>query len=331
VPSAAEWSLADVTLIEPAISTTFPVVISPVPGAGAELHDADRVRAVAALAASGAVLLRGFDLPDEAAFERAAAALSGSLEPSYGDLVKRESASFIYDATKYPNDRAILFHNEGSHTPRLPMRQFFYCGRDGFAGGETPFVDCRKVYRALPETLARDFERKGLLYLRNFIRGVDVRWQDFFRTEDRSVVERTCAEQNVEWAWKRDGNLRISTRVPAVIRTSADAAPSFCNQILLHHISCLDGKTAQAMRAVLPAEDLPRNVCFGDGSPIPDEVVFDILKKTVSVAVRFRWRRGDILMLDNLTTAHARSPFVGERQILVAVGNVVSRGALRAA
>jgi hypothetical protein len=38
-----------------------------------------------------------------------------------------------------------------------------------------------------------------------------------------------------------------------------------------------------------------------------------------------------VLMLDNLSTAHARSPYDGDRQILVAVGDVVDSKAVAAA
>jgi hypothetical protein len=35
--------------------------------------------------------------------------------------------------------------------------------------------------------------------------------------------------------------------------------------------------------------------------------------------VLFSWRRGDLLVLDNLLAAHGRKPFEGDREILVAM------------
>jgi alpha-ketoglutarate-dependent taurine dioxygenase len=325
-----EWTLSPVAHVDPHAGATFPALQEPdEPGQRvASWLERHRARADAALTEHGALLLRGFDLAGEADFEQAANALSNALEPSYGDLVKRASARFVYDATVYPKDRAILFHNEGSHTPRMPTRQLFFCGRDGFTGGETPIVDCRKVYQALPADLRAAFERGGLRYIRNFIPGVDVRWQDFYRTDSRAEVEARCRADRVAWTWKPDGGLRTQTRAQAVIRHPATGEPSFCNQIMLHHPSCLDTKTRQALLAVLELGDLPRNVCFGDGTAISDDVVAELLRLTVRTAVRFTWRRGDVLMLDNLSTAHARSPFDGDRQILVAVGDVIDNKAL---
>ena len=40
-------------------------------------------------------------------------------------------------------------------------------------------------------------------------------------------------------------------------------------------------------------------------------------------AVRFKWREGDMVTLDNMITAHARDPFVGPRKIVVALGDLV--------
>jgi alpha-ketoglutarate-dependent taurine dioxygenase len=331
ISSLPDWKLLPVLLVEPGPELAFPRLFVP-ERAGMDpvtwLSD-NRSTVERALETHGAVLLRGFDIRGESGFERTARALSGALEARYGDLVKRASADFVYDATWYPKDRAILFHNEGSHTPAVPTRQFFFCARAGFSGGETPIVDCRELYRALRPEARSMFEQKGLVYIRNFIRGIDVRWQDFFRTEDPNEVERHCRAQGVEWAWKRDGSLRILTRAPAVVRHPGSREPSFFNQVLLHHVSCLDKKTAAALRALLEPQDLPRNVCFGDGSPIPDELVAELLTTTVKTAVRFRWQQDDLLILDNVATAHARSPFEGERQILVAVGDVIRRDALR--
>lgn len=331
--STPEWRLEPVPHVDPRTDRNFPFMFEP-DVAGQTVSDwlpQHRADAFATLMRHGALLFRNFKIEVEKDFEQAAQALSDGLESRYGDLVKRASARFVYDATVYPKTRAILFHNEGSHTPKLPTRQFFYCGRDAFTGGETPIVDCRKVYQALPAELRQKFHDLGLIYVRNFIPGVDVRWQDFFRTENQEEVEARCRAEDVSWEWKGDGGLRTRTRGHAVIEHPITGEASFCNQIMLHHTACLDARTRNALLAVLEPEDLPRNVLFGDGSPISDEIVRDLLNLTVRTAARFTWKRGDVLMLDNLSTAHARSPFDGDRQILVAVGDIIESSKLRAA
>lgn len=329
--ASPEWRLEPVPHVDPDAGATFPCVVAP-DLAGQRVADwlpLHRTDAFASLMRHGALLFRGFPIAGEADFEQAAQALSDGLEARYGDLVKRASARFVYDATVYPKTRAILFHNEGSHTPKLPTRQFFFCGRDGFTGGETPIVDCRKVYQALPAALRAAFAARGLVYIRNFIPGVDVRWQDFFRTESRAEVEARCRADGVTWAWRDDGGLWTRTRAHAVIAHPVTGEPSFCNQIMLHHTACLDARTRSALLAVLEPGELPRSVVFGDGGEIADDVIAELLRITVRTAARFTWRRGDVLMLDNLSTAHARSPFDGDRQILVAIGDIVDSSTLR--
>ena len=330
ISSMPEWMLSPVRLIAPGRVEPFPALATPerVPQTVPEWLERHASELEALLLEHAGVLLRGFDVPDDVAFERASQSLCRALTPRYGDLVKRPSSDVVYDATWYPKDRAILFHNEGSHTPELPTRRIFYCGRDGFTGGETPIVDCRRLYRAIPPRILEPLEKKGLLYVRNFIRGVDVSWQDFFRTDDRAAVDARCRAQGIESQWHDDGTLRILTRAPAVVVHPVTCEKSFCNQIMLHHVACLDARTLAAMRAVYEPEEMPRSVAYGDGTPIDDETVAELLRVTVRTAVRFTWRRGDVLVLDNLTAAHARSPFDGDRQILVAVGDVITQRAL---
>jgi alpha-ketoglutarate-dependent taurine dioxygenase len=40
--------------------------------------------------------------------------------------------------------------------------------------------------------------------------------------------------------------------------------------------------------------------------------------------VKFPWQATDILMVDNMLVAHGRSPFVGQRKIVVTMGDMFS-------
>jgi hypothetical protein len=44
--------------------------------------------------------------------------------------------------------------------------------------------------------------------------------------------------------------------------------------------------------------------------------------------VRFTWRQGDVVLLDNMLAAHARDPYEGPRKIVVAMGAMFQRAEL---
>ena len=273
---------------------------------------------------SGAVLFRGFDVSSVPEFERFALAACPDLYGGYGDLPKEDQGEKTYKSTPYPPDKTILFHNESSHTPRWPMRQFFYSVEVAEEGGETPIVDCRALYRHLDPEIRDQFESKGLLYVRNFS-GLDVSWQDFFGTQDRREVEARCREDGVACEWLGDDELRIRQRGPGVATHPQTGEKVFFNQVQLHHAACLDEATRESMAAVFADDRLPRNVFFGDGSPIPDETIERILDLYWALSVAAPWQQGDILMVDNMLVAHARNPFRGARKIVVAMGRMFDR------
>jgi alpha-ketoglutarate-dependent taurine dioxygenase len=271
----------------------------------------------------GAIVFKGFGLTNATDFERAAAAVCPELFAEYGDLPQESTTEKIYHSTPYPEDKMILFHNESSHLPQWPIRQFFFCVIPATDRGETPLLDCRRVYEALDPELRREFSEKGLMYIRNFSEGIDVPWQDFFHTTDQAEVERMCKDAGMECAWTDNGGLRITQLSPAVVLHPRTGEKLFFNQIQLHHVSCLDDETRSALRQLFAEEVMPRNVYFGDGTPIPDEVVNSLGELFENLCVEPPWAAGDMIVLDNMLVAHARRPFSGERKILVAMAEMV--------
>jgi alpha-ketoglutarate-dependent taurine dioxygenase len=229
----------------------------------------------------------------------------------------------IYVSTPYPADKVILFHNESSHLSRWPTKIFFCCLTAAQQGGETPVVDCRKVYKLLDPSITERFKRKGLVYVRNFKQGLDVSWETFFRTADRLVVERLCRAAAIDFQWTAGGELRIRKARPAVAKHPVTGETAFFNQLLLHHISCLEPAERASLLALFNEEDVPRNVYYGDYSPIEDSVVDEIREVYRELAVSFPWEEGDVLLLDNMLTAHGRNTFSGPRKIAVALGDMV--------
>jgi alpha-ketoglutarate-dependent taurine dioxygenase len=272
----------------------------------------------------GAILFRGFAVPAVSEFERTAEAICPELFGEYGDLPREELGGRVYGSTPYPADETILFHNESSHMHRWPMLIWFYCVKAALQGGESPIVDCRQMYQAIDPAIRERFEREGLMYVRNFTDGLDVSWQEFFHTEDKSQVEQYCRAASIDFEWKAGGGLRTRQLCPAVVRHPQTNELVFFNQLQLHHISCLAPAVRESLLSMMKEEDLPRNVYYGDGSAIDDSVVTYLRELSQRLCVSFPWQEQDILMLNNMLVAHSRNPFVGERKIVVAMGDLVS-------
>lgn len=270
----------------------------------------------------GAILFRGFPMSGADDFEAVASTIAGELFAEYGDLPPEESGQRIYHSTPYPHDKMILFHNESSHFSTWPLRQFFFCVIPSAERGESPLLDCREVYEKLDREIVEAFERKDLMYVRNFSEGVDVPWQDFFHTDDKAAVERTCANAGMTCEWTELG-LRVRQLAKGVRTHPRTGEKIFFNQVQLHHVACLDEETRTALRQLFADEDLPRNVYYGDGTPIPDEVIDRIGEVYEELCVETPWQAGDLIALDNMLVAHARRPFVGERKIIVGMGKMM--------
>jgi len=275
------------------------------------------------LLAYGALLFRDFPVSGVEAFEAFAEALCPDLYGEYEDLPREGGGNKVYKSTPYPADKPILFHNESAHMHRFPTRQFFHCVQPARAGGETPIVDCREIYRRLDPAVIEEFTRKRLMYVRNFIDGFDVNWRDFFRTEDPHEVERYCVDHGIELEWRGKSGLQTRQLAPAVARHVKTAEPVFFNQIQLHHSACLEPELREALLTALGKNNLPRSVCFGDGSPIDEDLVEEITDLYWRSSAAFSWQAGDTLMVDNMLCAHARNPFSGPRKIVVAMGAIV--------
>jgi hypothetical protein len=273
----------------------------------------------------GAILFRNFRVGEVSVFENLATVLSSGLFGEYGDLPREGIGGKVYGSTPYPSEQAILFHNESSHLHRWPLKIWFLCLKAPQVGGETPVVNCREIYQMLPREIRERFAEKKLMYVRNYTEGLDVSWQKFFQTDDRATVEEFCRKASMEFAWKPNGDLQTRQICEAVTKHVKTGETVFFNQILLHHVSCLDAAVRRSMLALFDESDLPRNVYYGDGLPIEDAVVDEVRAVYQQAAIGFQWQEGDILMLDNMLTAHGRNPYAGARKVVVALGEMIDK------
>jgi len=271
----------------------------------------------------GAVLLRGFDVGDAGTFERLVAATSGGdlLEYTYRSTPRTNVSGRIYTSTEYPPDQFIPWHNENSYTREWPMRLYFYSKKVAASGGQTPIVDSRRVYQRIRPAVRDRFAAAGVRYVRNFGTGLDLPWETVFQTSDTSEVERYCREHDLEFAWTPDGGLRTSQVCQAVVAHPRTGEMVWFNQAHLFHVSSLPVEMRTTLLAQLGEAGLPRNTYFGDGAPIEPDVLDEIRGAYGAEQVVFPWEPEDVLIVDNVLVAHGRTPYAGERTVLVGMAD----------
>jgi alpha-ketoglutarate-dependent taurine dioxygenase len=268
----------------------------------------------------GAVLFRGFGVRTPEQFEAVAARLCGELFEENGEHTPVLVGGHVQTPVFYPPERQLLWHNENSFNATWPRRLVFCCVDPADEGGETPLVDGREVYRRLDPALRARFEDKQVMYVRMHQPGLGLTWQQVYGTDDRAEVERRCAEEGFGFSWLDGDRLRTTCVRPAVIAHPDSGEPCWFTQAQHWHPSCLDEPTLAALRAAY-GDGLPRDCRYGDGSPIADEDMAAILAVYRELEVAFPWREGDVLVVDNVATAHGRNPYRGSRRLLVALGD----------
>lgn len=270
----------------------------------------------------GALLFRSFDVDSAAAFEKFAAAVTDELFNENGEHPRDSVSGNVYTPVFYPPDKQLLWHNENSFNQTWPRKIMFCCQIPAEHGGETPIVDSREIYQRLEPEVRGPFERQGVMYVRNYGEGLGLDWRTVFRTGSREEVEATCVANGFRCEWKPGDKLRTRAVRPAVVRHPETGEMCWFNQAQHWHVACLDPETRESVTAVFAEEDYPRSCYYGDGSPIPDEVMTRILDLYRELEVAFSWQRQDILLLDNILTAHGRNPFQGQRKLHVAMGDM---------
>jgi len=309
-------------LLHPDLSA--PLVIEPV------LNDADlidwsrnnRELIERELGKHGALLFRGFNLASAAELERFAKVICPELFSDNGEHLRQAVSSGIYTPVFYPADKKLLWHNENSFNLQWPMKIWFCCSKPADHGGETPIVDSRKVFESISSGTRERFIRKGAMYVRNYGESLGLSWQKVFQTTSREEVEERCRKEKIHFEWKDGGRLVTRAIRPAVGKHPRTGEMVWFNQAQHWHLSCLDRTTRESLQALYKEQDLPRNCYYGDGSPIDDSEMDEILEVYRKLEISFPWQKWDILMLDNMLMAHGRNSFVGERKLLVAMGEM---------
>jgi alpha-ketoglutarate-dependent taurine dioxygenase len=271
------------------------------------------------------VLVRGLGLRDAAAVGAVFRGLAGT-----GLMAERESfaprqalGGGVYSSTKWPANQQMCMHHELSYTLQFPGTMMFACLTAPAQGGATAVVDSPTVLDALPRPLADRFAREGWMLTRTYGEEIGADWTEAFGTTDRAAVEQYCRTNGIEFSWQPDGGLRTRQRRSAIVRHPVTGQWCWFNQIAFLNQWTLADDVREYLVELYGEDGLPFNTRFGNGEPIGKDIVDLINGINEANTAREAWRPGDLLLVDNIRTAHGRDAYTGAREVLVGMADPV--------
>ncbi|MFJ7072058.1 TauD/TfdA family dioxygenase [Streptomyces sp. NPDC098781] len=282
----------------------------------------DAVRAL--VTEHGAVLIRGLGLGEQdetaAVFRRLA---TGLMTEKEAFASRQNYADGVYSSSKWPQQQPMCMHHELSYTLEFPGLMLFACLTAPAAGGATALADAPTVLGALPTDLVVRFLREGWLLTRNYNDEIGASLTDAFGSDDPGTVESYCRASAIEFEWQPDGGLRTWQRRSAVVRHPVSGRSCWFNQIAFLNEWTLAPEIHEYLVDVYGADGLPFNTRYGNGAPIGEDTVRLLNEVYQSHTVREPWQSGDLMLVDNIRTAHSREPYEGPREVLVAMADPV--------
>jgi alpha-ketoglutarate-dependent taurine dioxygenase len=268
----------------------------------------------------GALLVRGLGLRETDQVRAVFTALAGELMTEREAFAPRENhGRGLYSSATWPANQPMCMHHELSYTLECPGMLLFACLTPPGQGGATAVADAEEVLRALPTELTERFAREGWLLTRSYNDEIGASLAESFGTDDRAAIERYCRENAIDFAWQPDGSLRTRQRRAAVVRHPLTGRRCWFNQIAFLNEWTLAPEVHEYLVDVYGEDGLPFNTRFGDGGPIGEDVVQLLNTVYEDHTRREPWQAGDVMLVDNIRTAHSREAFTGDRQVLVAM------------
>lgn len=274
----------------------------------------------ARLLETGALLFRGFRVGGVGPFEAFAEAVCQEVLTENGEHVPVPQSRHVQTPVHYSPTQKLLWHNENSFNHRWPQKILFCSLTPARQGGETPLVDMQQLFEQLPAALRAPFLEKGIEYVRTF-GTLGLSWQTVFGVQTREALEDKASRDHLTLEWHDQERLTVRMRRPAAIPHPVTGQWCWINQALHWHRACLGADIRATLEALYSETELPRTCLYGDGSPIPDEVILQLMALHTRLERAFRWQTDDVMLVDNVRASHARNPYEGPRHLLVALGD----------
>jgi hypothetical protein len=246
----------------------------------------------------GALLLRGFDF-DVETFRRFADRLcTASVFNESRNRALIDPASNIQSVDLGTNPFPL--HPELSREPWRPDVCLFACFQAPTRGGETTICDGVEIVRRLPSAMVKEMLGRSLLYCQPATPEVLEYWLGT-RSPDAERLASPPPECPYSFTEVNGRIFRCFSR-PFLHKPMFHDAPAFGNFLLFARL---------ALR-------VPHFPLLDDGQIVPPEWVKAVCEAAAAVTYALRWRRGDILIVDNSRFMHGRREILDARERKIA-------------
>ncbi len=275
----------------------------------------------------GGIVLRGFPTAateDFADFIEQFPAFDGGYA---GGRAPRETISGrVMEATRLSASVRLAVHSEMAYRRDYPRRIAFFSRKTAEVGGETLITDVRHLAERMDPELAGKIATLGSRTAINFgprrdaddasYAHMDERgWNQSFNTEDAAEVNRLCAERGLEPVWHEDGSLTVLNALePFVVHPQIGRK---LYRSILHMLPQVENPEQDLERR--KHQKYPTGATLGNGERLTDAERTHIDQLCDQTTYSWRWRDGDVMVLDNLQVWHGRNPYQGTRDVQVAL------------
>jgi alpha-ketoglutarate-dependent taurine dioxygenase len=290
------------------------------PGRVARADGTDLTGLDEALAEHGALHLTGLGLRTAAHLAALRDALGWRpVAPAEPIAPRRHLGDGVWTLPEWPAEREQCLHHEGAYAPELPRALLLGCVEPARDGGRLLLADTRRVLAALPPALTDRFATSGWQLVRTFRPHFGMPWAVAFGTGDRPEVDRICAERGIAADWEPDGVLRTSRRRPAVVTHPGTGERCWVNDVAFLSRWSVEPAERRLLMSAFGERGLPFDTASGDGARLAEADYDAILDAYGQETVRLGWRAGDVVVLDNLLTAHGREPYAGGWDVVASI------------
>jgi len=283
-----------------------------------------------ALCRHGAIRLTGLAVATPADLAAIRDALGRApVAPAEPFAARADLGHGVWSPPEWGADREQCLHHEEAYGLGFPALLLLACLAPARSGGQLLLGDARAALAALPGDLAGRFRAEGWRLEQTFRPHFGLPLAEAFGTSDPSTVERACADRLIAWEWQPDGVLHLSRRRSAVVTHPVTGDECWFNDVCFFSRWAVDAAERTLLLSAFGERGLPFDTRFGDGRPLAEADYLAIMRAYDEVLVRVPWRAGDLVLVDNLLTAHGREPYAGTWEVAVAPADPVPLAACR--